>query len=86
METRQQIKAVYGLHHVQPFMPTLTLERLDLMVMDAPEFMPAGSMCGPKTLGRDLVRERVTLRAEGATPWLQGADLWQRRRTRGAQS
>lgn len=75
MKTNQEIKRIYGLRGARDdFWPTLIeFGPLDLMMMDAPDIMPAGSMCSDTS--DNGIRERITLR-DGMPTWRQGADLW----------
>jgi hypothetical protein len=77
MITNQEIKRIYGLRGARAdYWPTLIeFGPLDLMMMDAPEAMPAGSMCFDARDQQERICERVTFR-DGAPTWRQGGDLW----------
>lgn len=74
---RQAIRVIYGLRGEEPYEATLVMEfgPLDLMMMDAPETIPGGSICFKGDEFCPWVGDRIVLRGEMVS-FRQGGELW----------
>ena len=89
VKPNQQMKRVYGLRGTSEYCPTLVeFGPLDIMAMDAPDVLPAGSMVfdardnNPRTYERITYRDRVPTFRQGDELWIDGVMCLRARESR----